>query len=220
VFADADFELAVERTMITKFRNSGQSCIGANRIYVERSVYAGFLEALTEKTRRLKVGNGLDEGVDVGPIVNADAVNAALRYIDDAKSLGARILCGGKRWGDIGNFMEPTVMADVPDNALCAREEIFAPIAAVYPFDSEEEVIAMANGTEFGLAAYAFTGNLSRAMRLAERLEAGNIGLNDAVPTTSNCPFGGFKQSGWGRELGSEGLDAFLETKHISIGMR
>ncbi len=218
IFADADFGLAVEGAMLTKFRNNGQSCIGANRIYVERSIYERFLDAFVERTKRLKVGNGLEEGVDIGALVNEGALAGALRFIDDAVNRGARVLCGGKRWGSRGNFLEPAVIADVPDTALCARGEIFAPVAAVYPFDSEEEGIARANATEFGLAAYAYTGNLNRAIRLAEKLEAGSIGLNDAVPTTSNCPFGGFKQSGWGRELGSEGLDAFLETKHISIG--
>ena len=218
IFADADFDCAVEGAMITKFRNTGQSCIAANRIYVERSIYTRFLDSFVDKTKRLKVGNGLDEGVDIGAVVNEEGIVSALRLIEDAKNLGARVLCGGKRWGNKGNFLEPTVIADVSGGALCAREEIFAPVAAVYPFDSENEVIEIANSTEFGLAAYAFTNNLNRAIRLAEKLEAGSIGINDAVPTTSNCPFGGFKQSGWGRELGSEGLDAFLETKHVSIG--
>ncbi|TAL31736.1 MAG: NAD-dependent succinate-semialdehyde dehydrogenase [Spirochaetes bacterium] len=218
IFADSDFDRAVEGAMTTKFRNNGQSCIAANRIYVERPVYERFLESFAAKTRGLKVGNGLDAGVDIGALINKEGVDNALRLIEDAKNRGARVVCGGARWGSRGNFLEPTVIADVPDSALCAREEIFAPVAAVYPFDSENEAIEKANATEFGLAAYAYTSNLNRAIRLAEKLEAGSIGLNDAVPTTSNCPFGGFKQSGWGRELGSEGLDAFLETKHISIG--
>jgi len=130
------------------------------------------------------------------------------------------VLCGGKRFGDSGFFIEPTVLADVPNDALCAQEETFAPVAAISAFDTEEEAIAMANNTIHGLSAYAFTANLDRAFRLMESLEAGTIGINDGVPSTSNCPFGGVKQSGWGRELGSEGLDAFLETKHVSLGLQ
>ncbi len=219
VFADADLASAVEGAMITKFRNTGQSCIAANRIYVERPIYESFLSAFVERTKRLKVGNGLDEGVDIGAVVNGQALDSAMHYIDEAVKKGARLLCGGARWGNRGSFLEPTVIADVPDDALCSREEIVAPVAAIYPFTTEEEVIEKANDTEFGLSAYAYTNNLARAIRLAEKLEAGSIGINDAVPTTSNCPFGGFKMSGWGRELGSEGLDSFLETKHISIGL-
>jgi succinate-semialdehyde dehydrogenase/glutarate-semialdehyde dehydrogenase len=138
--------------------------------------------------------------------------------IDDAVTQGARLVCGGQRWGDKGTFLAPTILADVPDRAGCMNEEIFAPIAAIVPFDDEAAVISKANDTEYGLAAYAFTNNLQRTWRLAESLEAGTIGINDGVPSTSNCPFGGFKESGWGRELGSEGMDAFLETKHISLG--
>ncbi|HOD13586.1 MAG TPA: NAD-dependent succinate-semialdehyde dehydrogenase [Spirochaetota bacterium] len=219
VFADADLSTAVEGALTTKFRNTGQSCIASNRIYVERPIYDAFLASFTEKTKNLKVGNGLDDGIDIGAIVSRQALDAALYYIDEAVTKGARLLCGGGRWGNRGNFLEPTVIADVPDNALCSREEIFAPVAAIYPFSTEEEAIKKANDTEFGLAAYAYTSNVNRVLRLAEKLEAGSIGINDAVPTTSNCPFGGFKMSGWGRELGSEGLDSFLETKHISVGL-
>ncbi|MBN1533429.1 MAG: NAD-dependent succinate-semialdehyde dehydrogenase [Spirochaetes bacterium] len=219
VFADADLEAAAEGALITKFRNTGQSCVAANRIYVERPIYDAFIKAFVEKTKKLKVGNGLGEGVDIGAVVNRQALDTALGFVNDAVTRGARLLHGGARWGDKGNFLEPTVIADVPDDALCAREEIFAPVAAIYPFSSEEEALRKANGTEFGLAAYAYTGNVSRAVRVAERLEAGTVGINDSVPTTSNCPFGGVKQSGWGRELGAEGLDSFLETKHISLGI-
>ncbi len=138
--------------------------------------------------------------------------------IQDTLAQGARLICGGERWGTQGSFLAPTILADVPDGAGCMHEEIFAPIAAVTPFDTEEEVIAKANDTEYGLAAYAFTNNLQQAWRVAEALEAGTVGINDGVPSTSNCPFGGFKESGWGRELGIEGMDAFLETKHVSFG--
>jgi succinate-semialdehyde dehydrogenase/glutarate-semialdehyde dehydrogenase len=217
IFEDADFDQAVEGALITKFRNTGQSCVAANRIYVQRTIYDRFLEAFASRVKAMRVGNGLDEGVEIGPLVDARGLESALAFIAEARSDGARLVCGGERWGETGNFLTPTVLADVPTKSRCLREEIFAPIAAVIPFDSEAEVVAAANATEYGLAAYAFTQDLERGLRLAEALEAGTIGLNDPVPATSNCPFGGFKQSGWGRELGIEGLDAYLETKHISI---
>jgi succinate-semialdehyde dehydrogenase/glutarate-semialdehyde dehydrogenase len=218
IFADAEFNQAIEGALITKYRNTGQSCVAANRIYVERSIYNRFLETLVEKVRAMKIGNGLEPGVDIGPLINEQGLETALKSIKDAVSKGARLLCGGKRWGKQGAFIEPAVLADVPDGAGCMSEEIFAPVAAVAAFDTEEEVVKKANATEYGLAAYAFTRDLNRGLRMAETLQAGSIGLNDAVPATSNCPFGGFKQSGWGRELGIEGLDAYLETKHVSIG--
>jgi len=217
IFEDADFDLAVEGALITKFRNTGQSCVAANRIYVQRPIYERFLEALAARVQTMRTGNGLEQGVEIGPLIDARGLDSARAFIEAAASEGARLVCGGKRWGEVGNFLTPTILADFPDGSRCLRDEIFAPIAAVCPFESEAEVIAKANATEYGLAAYAFTRDLGRGLRLAEALEAGTIGLNDPVPATSNCPFGGFKQSGWGRELGVEGLDAFLETKHVSI---
>jgi succinate-semialdehyde dehydrogenase/glutarate-semialdehyde dehydrogenase len=219
VFEDADLDAAVEGAMITKFRNTGQSCIASNRIYVQRSVYPKFLERLVEKTRALKTGDGLEEGVQVGPVINEAGLTKAIEHIQDATRRGARVLCGGKRMDRKGWFLEPTVLANVPADALCMSEETFAPVAPVCAFDSEAEAIERANASEYGLSAYAFTRDLKRAFRLMESLEAGMIGLNDSVPSTSQCPFGGMKQSGWGRELGIEGLEAFLETKHISIGL-
>jgi succinate-semialdehyde dehydrogenase / glutarate-semialdehyde dehydrogenase len=220
VFGDADLDQAVEGALAAKYRNTGQSCIAANRIYVERPIYQRFLEAMVERSRRLKIGDGMDEEVEIGPLINQAALDEAMRHIDQAVHDGARVLCGGKRWaGGRGFFLEPTVLADVPDNALCMTDETFAPIAPVTAFDDEREAIERANATRYGLAAYAFTSDLSRAWRLAELLEAGTIGINDGVPTTSIAPFGGLKQSGVGRELGIEGLDAFLETKHISMGV-
>jgi succinate-semialdehyde dehydrogenase/glutarate-semialdehyde dehydrogenase len=218
VFADADMDLAVEGTYMAKFRNTGQSCIAANRIYVERPIYEQFLTAFTEKLQQQKVGHGLEDDVEIGAMIDEPALESALAMIDDAVSQGARLICGGERWGEKGSFLAPTILADVPDGAGCMKEEIFAPIAAVVPFDDEATVLAKANDTEYGLAAYAFTNNLQRAWRVAEALEAGTVGINDGVPSTSNCPFGGFKESGWGRELGMEGMDAFLETKHVSFG--
>jgi len=220
VFDDIDLNRAVEGALIAKTRNTGQSCIAANRVYVQRSIYEDFLEAFTARMKSLKVGDGLEKGVEIGPLIDDAGLTKALAHIEDAVARGARVLCGGNRFGAKGFFIEPTVLADVPKDALCAQEETFAPVAAVSAFDTEEEAIAMANDTIHGLSAYAFTANLDRAFRLMESLEAGTIGINDGVPSTSNCPFGGVKQSGWGRELGSEGMDAFLETKHVSLGLQ
>ena len=218
VFDDADIDLAAEGAIIAKFRNTGQSCIAANRIYVHESIFNRFIDAFVEKTKALKVGDGLGEGVDIGPLVDEESLNAALANIEDAKKQGAEVRCGGKRWdASQGYFLEPTVLTGASENACCLREEVFAPIAPVLSFDSEEEVIAKANDTQYGLAAYLFTQNLARAWRVAEALEAGTVGVNDTVPATSQCPFGGMKQSGLGRELGIEGIDAYLETKHISF---
>jgi succinate-semialdehyde dehydrogenase/glutarate-semialdehyde dehydrogenase len=220
VFDDADLDKAVQGTLIAKFRNTGQSCIAANRVYVQRAVADRFISALVEGAGRLKIGPGLEEGVEIGPLIDAPALENALAHIDDASSRGARLLCGGKRWeGARGYFLEPTVLTDVPENARCMCEETFAPVVPVCVFDTEAEVIQKANATPYGLAAYAFTRDLSRSWRLAEALEAGTIGINETVPATSQCPFGGLKQSGWGRELGMEGIDAYLETKHISLGV-
>jgi len=221
VFADADLDAAVEGAMMAKFRNTGQSCIAANRVLVERPIYERFLEAFVAKARSLKVGDGLEPGVDIGPLFDEAGVAKALEHVEDAVAGGARLLCGGHRVaGGRGYFVEPTVLADVPPRAACMREETFAPIAPVCAFDREDEALEQANASIYGLSAYAFTTNLDRAFRLMEGLEAGTIGINDGVPSTSQCPFGGVKQSGWGRELGIEGLDAFLETKHVSLGMR
>lgn len=220
VFGDIDLNRAVEGALIAKTRNTGQSCIAANRIYVERGIYEPFCEAFTAKMKAMTFGNGLEPGVEIGPLIDEAGMAKALAHIENAVAGGARLLCGGNRAGDKGFFIEPTVLADVPKDALCMQEETFAPVASITPFDSEEEAIQLANNTIYGLSAYAFTGSLDRAFRLMEALEAGTIGINDGVPSTSNAPFGGIKQSGWGRELGSEGLDAYLETKHVSLGLQ
>lgn len=219
IFADADLDRVVEGAMLAKFRNTGQSCIAANRIYVERAIYEKFLEMFVARTRALKVGDGLEAGVEIGPLIDEEAMNKALAHVEDAVRCGARLLCGGNRLERKGFFFEPAVLADVPPAALCMGEETFAPVAAIAPFDKESEALELANGSPFGLSAYAFTRDLGRTFRLMEGLEAGIIGINDGVPTATQAPFGGVKQSGWGRELGSEGLDAFLETKHISLGI-
>jgi succinate-semialdehyde dehydrogenase/glutarate-semialdehyde dehydrogenase len=219
VFDDADLEKAVEGAMLAKFRNTGQTCIAANRIYVQRGIYDRFVKLMVEKTKVLKVGDGLEPDIQIGAMIDENAVKKALEHLADAVQRGARLLCGGKRLDRPGCFLEPTILADVPKDGLCMREETFAPVAAIAPFATEAEAVAAANAAPFGLAAYAFTRDLSRAFRLMEQIEAGMLGINDGLPTTSNAPFGGVKQSGWGRELGSEGLDSFLETKHISIAL-
>ncbi len=217
VFDDADLNVAVEGAMLAKMRNSGQSCIAANRLLVQRPIYQRFLDAFVAKVKAQKVGEFSEPGVEIGPLIDEAAVQHAVRLVEDAVKRGARALCGGRRIARKGFFFDPTVLADVPKDALCLCEEVFAPMAPVTAFDTEEEGIRMANDTVHGLSAYAFTRDMSRVFRLAEQLESGMIGINDGLPTTSNAPFGGVKQSGWGRELGAEGLDAFLETKHVSI---
>jgi succinate-semialdehyde dehydrogenase/glutarate-semialdehyde dehydrogenase len=217
VFDDADLALAVEGTMIAKYRNTGQSCIAANRIYVQRGLAGQFIPAFVERVKALRVGPGLEPGSEIGPLINPAAVDLALQHIADAQARGAQLLCGGRRHGEAGSaFLEPTVLTGVPGAALGMCDETFAPVAYVNVFDTEAEAVALANDTNYGLAAYVFTRDPGRAFRLMESLEAGMIGVNDGLPTTSNAPFGGVKQSGWGRELGTEGLEAFFDTKHVS----
>jgi succinate-semialdehyde dehydrogenase / glutarate-semialdehyde dehydrogenase len=219
VFADAELEAAVNGVLMAKFRNGGQSCIAANRIYVERAVYPEFLHLLAERVQALVVGDGVDPQTQIGPLINRAAVDKAAEHVHDAVNGGARLMCGGKPLRRAGFFFEPTVLANVSRTSLCMFEESFAPIAPVALFDNEREAIELANNSIHGLAAYAFTRDLKRMFRLAESLDAGVVSINDGLPTTSQCPFGGVKQSGWGRELGSEGLEAFLETKHVSIDL-
>ncbi|MBS1814234.1 MAG: NAD-dependent succinate-semialdehyde dehydrogenase [Acidobacteria bacterium] len=219
VFDDCDLDVAVRETIIAKFRNTGQSCIAANRIYVQKGIYKEFVERFCAAVAKLKTGDGLQPGMDVGPVVNQTALDGALAQIHDAVSKGARVLAGGERVKDsAGFFLQPTVLENVCDSAACMCEETFAPIAPLGSFETEEEGIRRANASEYGLSAYAMTRDMARIFRLSEQMEAGTIGINDGAPTTSTAPFGGVKESGWGRELGYEGLDAFLETKHVSLG--
>lgn len=217
VFDDCSLDDAVKGTLMAKFRNTGQSCIAANRIYVQRGVYPAFLQSLTEKVIALRVGDGIEPQTQIGPLIDRAAVDKAAEHVDDAVNGGAKLLCGGKRLKREGFFFEPTVLADVGRNSLCMFEETFAPVAPVTCFDTEREAVTLANNSDYGLSAYVFTNDIKRIFRLADSLEAGMIGVNDGLPTTSQCPFGGVKHSGWGRELGSEGIEAFLDTKHISV---
>lgn len=219
VFDDADLDVAVDAAMGSKFRNTGQSCIASNRFYVQAGIHDAFVQRFTEKTAALKVGYGLDPDTDIGAIIDRAGLDKAMSHIRDAVDRGARVATGGEP-ADIpgGTFLQPTVLTHVTDDALCMTEETFGPVAPIARFDDEDDAVTRANDTPFGLAAYAYTSDFARSWRLAERLDAGSVCINDAVPSTSNCPFGGTKQSGIGRELGVEGLDAFLETRHISIG--
>lgn len=223
VFDDCDMEVAINGALMSKTRNVGQSCIAANRFYVQRPIYDQFVERFARAMKALRVDYGLNDGCEVGALESTNGLNHALTHIADAVRCGGEVVTGGTAC-DVGeryrhgSYLTPTVIANVPQNALCMREETFAPVAPVQPFDDEDEAIQKANDTEYGLAAYAYTNNLNRTIRLSEQLESGTIGINDPVPSTSNCPFGGFKQSGSGRELGSEGMEEFLEPVHLSIG--
>jgi succinate-semialdehyde dehydrogenase / glutarate-semialdehyde dehydrogenase len=222
VFEDADVQQVAQAAVIGKFRNNGQVCIAPSRFYVHQKISKDFTEATIELTRGLKMGNGLEEGVQVGPMFEAKALDKTTGLIEDARSRGAKILTGGGRSTrfDKGYFFEPTVIKEVNGAMRIMTEEPFAPIMPLLEFSKIEEVIAAANATPYGLAAYVFTNDLTVATRMAEGLEAGIIGINDAVPATPQCPFGGMKESGLGRELGHEGLEAYLETKFVSIGLR
>ncbi|MDE3058228.1 MAG: NAD-dependent succinate-semialdehyde dehydrogenase [Bacteroidota bacterium] len=221
VFDDADLDVAVKGVLGAKFRNGGQSCIAINRIYVQKNIAEKFTSKFVEAVKNIKVGNGLKPETELGPMVDKKSVEKFLRHVDDAVKKGGTLLCGGKRMsaGEFakGNFVEPTVISDVKDTMLCMCDETFGPLAPIAAFEKFDEVIERANATHFGLSAYLYTRSLSTAFKASEALEAGTVGVNDDVPSTTIAPFGGMKQSGLGRECGQEGLEAFLETKHISM---
>jgi succinate-semialdehyde dehydrogenase/glutarate-semialdehyde dehydrogenase len=217
VLDDADPVHAAKGLQLVKFLNTGQACISPNRIYVHRNCLDGFLETLTGRVARMKAGNGMEEGVTIGPLVNQAAVDKVDRQVQDATGQGAEVLCGGGRLTegglDKGYFYAPTVLSNVNPEMLIYREETFGPVAAVVPFDDEDAVLAMANDTHYGLAAYVYSQNLSKAMRLFEGLEFGIVGINDINPAAAAAPFGGMKDSGLGREGSREGIHEYLETK-------
>jgi succinate-semialdehyde dehydrogenase/glutarate-semialdehyde dehydrogenase len=222
VFPDADPEAGAKIAVTGKFRNNGQVCIAPSRFYVHERVSKKFTEATVELAKALKMGNGLETGVEVGPMFERKALQSTQSLIDDARGRGARILTGGKKSDrfDKGYFFEPTVLAGVGLDAKLMTEEPFAPVMPLLDFNNLDEVIRAANNTRYGLAAYVFTNDLTTAWKMAEGLEAGIIGINDPVPATPQCPFGGMKESGLGRELGHEGLEAYLETKYVSFKLR
>lgn len=217
VFDDADLDAAVEGAMISKYRNTGQTCVCANRLYVQRGVYDAFAEKLVAKVNALKIGNGIELGVTQGPLIDASAVAKIEEHIADAIDKGGRVLTGGKRHRLGGTFFEPTVIADATAKMKVAREETFGPLAPLFVFDTEEEVIALANDTEFGLAAYFYTRDIGRAWRVGEGLEYGMVGINTGLISTAEAPFGGMKQSGLGREGSKYGLDEYSEVKYLCM---
>jgi succinate-semialdehyde dehydrogenase/glutarate-semialdehyde dehydrogenase len=216
VFDDADLDAAVQGAMASKYRNAGQTCVCANRILVQDGVYDEFAERLGAAVRNLKVGSGVDQGVTTGPLINAAAVKKVREHIDDAVAKGAKIVIGGKSLG--GNFFEPTLLRDVKSDMLVAREETFGPVAPLFRFKTEEDAIAMANDTEFGLACYFYTRDIGRVWRVAEALEYGMVGINEGIISTEVAPFGGVKESGIGREGSHHGVDEFTEIKYMLMG--
>lgn len=220
VTANADIQKAAKELIASKFRNAGQTCICANRVYVHESVQEEFAEAFKQEVEKLNVGNGLNEGVDIGPLIDEQAVAKVVSQIEDAKQKGANVLTGGqKREGEKGFFLEPTVITNVTDDMICMNEETFGPLAPITPFKTNEEVIERANNSPYGLAAYVFSENIKEAVEISEGLEYGIIGLNDGVPTTAQAPFGGYKESGLGREGSRYGIEDYLEIKYIALNL-
>jgi succinate-semialdehyde dehydrogenase / glutarate-semialdehyde dehydrogenase len=218
VFDDADVDAAVEGAIASKYRNSGQTCVCANRFIVQEGVYEAFAEKLAAASSKLKVGNGLEQGTQQGPLIDDKAVAKVEEHIADAVKKGGRIVTGGKRHKLGGTFFEPTVIADVTPAMAVAREETFGPVAPLFRFKTDEEAVRMANATEFGLACYFYTRDLGRAFRVSEGLEYGQVGVNAGVITTEVAPFGGVKESGLGREGSKYGWDDYVNIKYVCVG--
>jgi succinate-semialdehyde dehydrogenase/glutarate-semialdehyde dehydrogenase len=219
VFEDADIDAAVQGALIAKMRNVGEACTAANRFHVAESVAGQFAEKLAEKMGEMKVGRGTEDGVEVGPLIDSKQREKVSELVEDAVGHGANVLLGGHARDGAGYFYDPTVLSDVPDDAELLREEIFGPVAPVRGFADEDEAIAAANDTEYGLVAYVFTSDLKRALRVVEGLETGMVGLNQGMVSNAAAPFGGIKQSGFGREGGSEGIEEYLETKYVAVNL-
>jgi len=218
IFEDANLEQAVAGVMNSKFRNSGQTCVCANRIFVQRNIYAQFTKLLADRVSDLKIGSGLDKNIDIGPLINEEAVNKMHQLVNNAIAEGATLITGGGCHSLGPNFYSPTLLIDASVNMNIAKQEIFGPIATVIPFDTEEEVIKMANDTPYGLASYLFTENISRCWRVSEALEYGMVGVNEGLLTSVQAPFGGIKESGMGREGSKYGLDDYQNIKYICMG--
>jgi succinate-semialdehyde dehydrogenase / glutarate-semialdehyde dehydrogenase len=219
VFDDADVDAAVQGAMIAKMRNIGEACTAANRFHVADKIADQFAEKLAEKMRSLKVGRGTEDGVQVGPLIDDGQRSKVAELVEDAIGRGAKAVVGGHTRDGAGYFYDPTVLTDVPEDAKLLKEEIFGPVAPVKGFADEDEAIAAANNTEYGLVAYVYTNNLKRALRVVERLETGMVGLNQGMVSNAGAPFGGIKQSGFGREGGYEGIEEYLETKYVAINL-
>ncbi|KOP67549.1 succinate-semialdehyde dehydrogenase [Bacillus sp. FJAT-18019] len=216
----ADLDQAAAGLVSSKFRNGGQTCVCANRVYVQEEVADQFASKFAEHVKQLKVGNGLEAGVDIGPLINQDAVDKVVKQIKDAVEKGGTILAGGRVLSELGShYIEPTVLVNVTDDMECMNEETFGPLAPITTFATIDEAVERANDSPYGLAAYVFTQNLGEAIHIAEALEYGIVGVNDPVPSTAQAPFGGFKESGLGREGGHYGMEEFLEVKYISLGL-
>jgi succinate-semialdehyde dehydrogenase/glutarate-semialdehyde dehydrogenase len=218
VFDDADVDAAVKGALAAKYRNSGQACVAANRMLVQSGIYETFAKKLADATATLTVGNGMHEGVVQGPLINEEAVQKVEEHIADALAKGARIAVGGKRHALGGSYFEPTVLTDVPRQALIFNDETFGPVAPLFRFDTEDEAIAMANDTPFGLAAYVFARDVGRIFRVVDSLEFGMVGVNEGIISTEVAPFGGVKSSGLGREGSKYGVDDYLEIKYVALG--
>ncbi|BEP60708.1 NAD-dependent succinate-semialdehyde dehydrogenase [Variovorax sp. V213] len=216
VFDDADVDSAVEGAIASKYRNAGQTCVCANRLYVQDGIYDSFVEKFAAKVKALKVGNGFEEGVMQGPLIEDAAIDKVQRHVDDAVAKGGKVMAGGRKIG--GQFFEPTVIAEATPDMLCAREETFGPFAPVFRFKTEQDAIDAANNTEFGLASYFYTRDVGRIFRVAEALEYGMVGINAGVIATEHVPFGGVKQSGLGREGSHHGMDDYVEIKYLCLG--
>jgi succinate-semialdehyde dehydrogenase / glutarate-semialdehyde dehydrogenase len=216
VFDDADIDSAVEGAMVSKYRNAGQTCVCANRLYVQSGVYDAFVAKLAAKAKTIKVGNGFEGGVTQGPLIDDQAIAKVEQHVADALAKGAKVLTGGNKIGS--HFYEPTVLAEATSEMLCAREETFGPVAPVFRFETEAEAIAMANATEFGLASYFYSRDIGRIFRVGEALEYGMVGVNTGLISTAEVPFGGVKQSGLGREGAHQGIDDYLEVKYLCLG--
>ena len=218
VFADADIDRAVEGAMVAKYRNSGQTCVCTNRFFVHADIYDSFVEKLAAASSKLKVGPGLDEGTQQGPLIDDKAVDKVEELIADARAKGGRVVTGGQRHELGGTFFQPTVIADATTDMNFMKEEIFGPVAPVFRFETEDEAVALANDTEYGLACYFYTSDLGRAFRVMEGLKYGMVGVNEGLITTPEAPFGGVKESGLGREGGHQGIEDYLDTKYVCIG--
>jgi succinate-semialdehyde dehydrogenase/glutarate-semialdehyde dehydrogenase len=219
IFEDADLDAAVEGAMIAKMRNIGEACTAANRFHVAGALADKFAARLADRMGAMKVGRGTDDGVQVGPLIDQAAREKVDELVGDAVSRGARALVGARAGDGRGYFYEPTVLADVSSDARVLKEEIFGPVAPVTAFDSEQEAVAAANDTEYGLVAYVYTRDLKRAFRVVEGLEAGMVGLNQGIVSNPAAPFGGVKASGFGREGGREGIDEYLEIKYVAMSL-
>jgi succinate-semialdehyde dehydrogenase/glutarate-semialdehyde dehydrogenase len=219
VFEDADIDAAVQGAMLAKMRNVGEACTSANRFHVADAVAEQFAEKLAAKMGSMKIGRGVDDGVEVGPLIDDDQRTKVSDLVQDAIGRGAQAVVGGSAVDGSGYFYHPTVLTDVPEDAKLLKEEIFGPVAPVKGFQDEDEAVAAANDTEYGLVAYVFTRDLKRALRVCEGLETGMIGLNQGIVSNASAPFGGIKQSGFGREGGPEGIQEYLETKYVAINL-